>query len=177
MDILRGKSTEKMLQHGHQKLSTFGIGADVSEAQWRGVLRQLIARNMVRVDPEAFNTLTLLPEARSLLRGQGQLLLREQGTQRAGSRKREVKTSTRGLAEASLNAGALERLKRLKAWRAEVAREHNLPAFIIFNDATLRAVAERDPQQLSDLEGVSGIGSKKLHAYGAEVLRVCTAAG
>jgi ribonuclease D len=61
--------------------------------------------------------------------------------------------------------------------RAEVAREHNLPAFIIFNDATLRAVAERDPQQLSDLEGVSGIGSKKLHAYGAEVLRVCTAAG
>ena len=177
MDILRGKSTEKMLQHGHDKLSTFGIGADVSEAQWRGVLRQLIARNMVRVDPEAFNTLTLLPEARSLLRGQGQLLLREQGTQRAGSRKREVKTSTRGLAEASLNTGALERLKRLKAWRAEVAREHNLPAFIIFNDATLRAVAERDPQQLSDLEGVSGIGSKKLHAYGAEVLRVCTAAG
>ena len=177
MDILRGKSTEKMLQHGHHKLSTFGIGADVSEAQWRGVLRQLIARNMVRVDPEAFNTLTLLPEARSLLRGQGQLLLREQGTVRAGSRKREVKTSTRGLAEASLNTSALERLKRLKAWRAEVAREHNLPAFIIFNDATLRAVAERDPQQLSDLEGVSGIGSKKLHAYGAEVLRVCTAAG
>ena len=177
MDILRGKSTEKMLQHGHHKLSTFGIGADVSEAQWRGVLRQLIARNMVRVDPEAFNTLTLLPEARSLLRGEGRLLLREQGAQRPGSRKREVKTSTRGLAEASLNTGALERLKRLKAWRAEVAREHNLPAFIIFNDATLRAVAERDPQQLSDLEGVSGIGSKKLHAYGAEVLRVCTAAG
>ena len=177
MDILRGKSTEKMLQHGHHKLSTFGIGADVSEAQWRGVLRQLIARNMVRVDPEAFNTLTLLPEARSLLRGQGQLLLREQGTVRAGSRKREVKTSTRGLAEASLNTSALERLKRLKAWRAEVAREHNLPAFIIFNDATLRAVAERDPQRLSDLEGVSGIGSKKMHAYGAEVLRVCNAAG
>ena len=177
MDILRGKSTEKMLQHGHHKLSTFGIGADVSEAQWRGVLRQLIARNMVRVDPEAFNTLTLLPEARSLLRGQGQLLLREQGTVRAVSRKREVKTSTRGLAEASLNTSALARLKRLKAWRAEVAREHNLPAFIIFNDATLRAVAERDPQRLSDLEGVSGIGSKKMHAYGAEVLRVCTAAG
>ena len=177
MDILRGKSTEKMLQHGHHKLSTFGIGADVSEAQWRGVLRQLIARNMVRVDPEAFNTLTLLPEARSLLRGHGQLLLREQGTVRAGSRKREVKTSTRGLAEASLNTSALERLKRLKAWRAEVAREHNLPAFIIFNDATLRAVAERDPQRLSDLEGVSGIGSKKMHAYGAEVLRVCNAAG
>ena len=177
MDILRGKSTEKMLQHGHHKLSTFGIGADVSEAQWRGVLRQLIALNMVRVDPEAFNTLTLLPEARSLLRGEGRLLLREQGAVRAGSRKREIKTSTRGLAEASLNSGALERLKRLKAWRAEVAREHNLPAFIIFNDATLRAVAERDPQRLSDLEGVSGIGSKKMHAYGAEVLRVCNAAG
>jgi ATP-dependent DNA helicase RecQ len=79
------------------------------------------------------------------------------------------------MAEASLNAGAMERLGKLKAWRAEVAREHNLPAFVIFHDATLRALAEQDPQSLGDLEGISGMGAKKLQAYGAEVLRVCAA--
>ena len=72
-----------------------------------------------------------------------------------------------------MNSSALERLARLKAWRADIAREHNLPAFVIFHDATLRAIAERNPQRLRDLEGVAGIGAKKLQAYGAEVLRVC----
>jgi ATP-dependent DNA helicase RecQ len=176
MDILRGKATEKVLQHSHDKLSTFGIGADLAEVQWRGVLRQLIAKGMVRVDPDAFNTLQLLPDARQVLKGEASVLLREQAAGGAGERrKKSTKTSAKGMAEASLNAGALERLARLKAWRAEVAREHNLPAFVIFHDATLRAIAERAPQTLNDLEGISGIGVKKLEAYGNEVLRVCTA--
>ncbi|MES2977493.1 MAG: DNA helicase RecQ [Pseudomonadota bacterium] len=179
MDILRGKATEKVLQHGHDKLSTFGIGADLAETQWRGVLRQLIARNLLRVDSEAFNTLVLTPGAREVLRGEVSVMLREQAPAGSGERKRRgskpTKTSAKGIAEASLNAGAIERLGKLKAWRAEVAREHNLPAFVIFHDATLRAIAERAPASLSDLEGISGMGSKKLHAYGAEVLRVCTA--
>jgi ATP-dependent DNA helicase RecQ len=175
MDILRGKATEKVLQHGHDKLSTFGIGADLAEVQWRGVLRQLIAKGMVRVDPDAFNTLQLLPDARQVLKGEVSVMLREQALGgSADRRKKTTKTSTKGLAEASLNAGALERLARLKAWRAEVAREHNLPAFVIFHDATLRAIAERAPQSTADLEGISGIGVKKLEAYGSEVLRVCT---
>ena len=177
MDILRGKATDKVAQYAHDKLSTFGIGADLAEAQWRGVLRQLIAKNMVRVDSEAFSTLELLPDARAVLRGEVSLMLREQAAG-AGSKKRSskpTKTSVKGMAEASLNAGALERLGRLKAWRAEVAREHNLPAFVIFHDATLRASADKSPQNLADLEGISGMGSKKLHAYGAEVIRVCTA--
>ncbi|MDP2819463.1 MAG: DNA helicase RecQ [Polaromonas sp.] len=174
MDILRGKTTEKVLQHSHDKLSTFGIGVDLSEVQWRGVLRQLIAKGMVRVDPDAFNTLQLLPDARQVLKGEVSVLLREQAASGAGERrKKSTKTSVKGMAEASLNAGALERLARLKAWRAEVAREHNLPAFVIFHDATLRAIAERAPQTLTDLEGISGIGVKKLEAYGNEVLRVC----
>ncbi len=180
MDILRGKATEKVLQYGHDKLSTFGIGADLSEVQWRGVLRQLIAKGMVRVDPDAFNTLQLLPDARQVLKGEVSVMLREQsagaGERRKGSSKKGTKTSAKGMAEASLNAGALERLARLKAWRAEVAREHNLPAFVIFHDATLRAIAERAPQGIADLEGISGIGVKKLEAYGAEVLRVCAGA-
>ena len=177
MDILRGKMTDKMAQYGHDKLSTFGIGADLAEAQWRGVLRQLIARNMVRVDAEAFSTLRLMPDARQVLKGEVSVVLREQaaGAKAGGRGKRVTKTSVKGLAEAALNAGALERLARLKAWRAEVAREHNLPAFVIFHDATLRAIAERAPQSLDDLDGISGIGVKKREAYGAEVLRVCAA--
>jgi ATP-dependent DNA helicase RecQ len=177
MDILRGKATDKVAQYAHDKLSTFGIGADLAEAQWRGVLRQLIAKNMVRVDSEAFSTLELLPDARAVLRGEVSLMLREQaaGAARKKRSSKPTKTSVKGMAEASLNAGALERLGRLKAWRAEVAREHNLPAFVIFHDATLRAIADKAPQDLADLEGISGMGSKKLHAYGAEVVRVCTA--
>ena len=174
MDILRGKATEKVLQHSHDKLSTFGIGADLSEVQWRGVLRQLIAKGMVRVDPDAFNTLQLLPDARQVLKGEVSVMLREQaGGGKPDRRKKDTKTSVKGMAEAALNAGALERLTRLKAWRAEVAREHNLPAFVIFHDATLRAIAERAPHSLADLEGISGMGVKKLEAYGNEVLRVC----
>ncbi|MEY3872543.1 MAG: hypothetical protein RLZZ296_1538 [Pseudomonadota bacterium] len=177
MDILRGKVTDKINQYAHDKLSTFGIGAELAETQWRGVLRQLIAKNMVRVDSEAFSTLQLLPDARAVLRGEVTVMLREQALGGSADRKkRSVKTSVKGMAEASLNAGAMERLGKLKAWRAEVAREHNLPAFVIFHDATLRALAEQDPQSLDDLEGISGMGAKKLQAYGAEVLRVCAAA-
>jgi ATP-dependent DNA helicase RecQ len=176
MDILRGKVTDKINQYAHDKLSTFGIGAELAETQWRGVLRQLIAKNMVRVDSEAFSTLQLLPDARAVLRGEVTVMLREQALSGSADRKkRSVKTSVKGMAEASLNAGAMERLGKLKAWRAEVAREHNLPAFVIFHDATLRALAEQDPQSLGDLEGISGMGAKKLQAYGAEVLRVCAA--
>ena len=174
MDILRGKATEKVLQHNHDKLSTYGIGADLAEVQWRAVLRQLIAKNMVYVDAEAYSTLQLLPDARQVLKGQTSVLLREQtATDKPSRTKKVTKTSAKGIAEAALNTGALERLVQLKAWRAEVAREHNLPAFVIFHDATLRSIAERAPQTVHDLEGIAGIGAKKLEAYGAEVLRVC----
>ena len=178
MDILRGKQTEKMDQFGHDKLSTFSIGAELGEAQWRAVLRQLIAKNMVRVDTEAFSTLQLMPDARQVLKGESSVVLREQaGASKTAGTKKVTKTSAKGMAESSLNAGALETLARLKAWRAEVAREHNLPAFVIFHDATLRAIAERAPKNLRDLEGIPGIGVKKLEAYGAEVLRVCAVGG
>ncbi|MES2398715.1 MAG: DNA helicase RecQ [Pseudomonadota bacterium] len=174
MDILRGKPTEKVVQYQHDKLSTFGIGADLGEAQWRAVLRQLIAKNMVRVDVDAFNTLQLLPDARQVLKGETAVMLREQlAADKTSRSKKATKTSVKGMAEAALNAGALERLARLKAWRAEVAREHNLPAFVIFHDSTLRALAERAPTSMDELEGIAGMGIKKLEAYGADVLRVC----
>jgi len=172
MDILRGKATEKVKQFGHERLSTFGIGAELSETQLRGVLRQLIATGAVAVDAQAFNTLRLTDGSRAVLRGEVAVMLRESVSAPASARARKTKAPAQAPAAAALDATAQARFAALKAWRAEVAREHNLPAYVIFHDATLAAIAERAPQTLEDLQGISGIGAKKLEAYGAEVLRV-----
>ena len=174
MDILRGKTTEKVTQHGHTALSTFGLGADFSEMQLRGVLRQLIGMGAVAVDAQAFNTLQLTEQSRAVLRGEVQVQLRESVSTPAsrGTGKRPGAGSAVVKAPIALDGDGLVRYAALKAWRAEVAREHNLPAYVIFHDATLAAIAKRAPQTLDDLQGISGIGAKKLEAYAQEVLRV-----
>jgi ATP-dependent DNA helicase RecQ len=172
MDILRGKKTEKVAQFGHEKLSTFGIGAEFSESQLRGVLRQLIATGALAVDAQAFNTLQLTEGSRAVLRGEQPVRLRESVSQPGGARRRSRGDKSVPVVAAGLDDAAQQRFAALKAWRAEVAREHNLPAYVIFHDATLAAIAALAPQTLRDLEGVSGIGAKKLEAYGEEVLRV-----
>ena len=171
MDILRGKATEKVAQYGHSKLTTFGIGANFSETQLRGVLRQLIAMGALNVQGQVFNTLQLTEGSRAVLRGDAKVLLRESVSQKAEKRSR--KPQAVGPAAANLNQDAMVRDINLKAWRAEVAKEHNLPAYVIFHDATLAHIASADPQNLEDLQGISGIGVKKLEAYGREVLQVC----
>jgi ATP-dependent DNA helicase RecQ len=171
MDIVRGKATEKVSQYGHSKLSTFGIGASFSEVQLRGVLRQLIAMGALNVQGQVFNTLQLTEGSRAVLRGEVSVLLRESVSQKAEKRSR--KSQAPGPAAANLSQEALVRYINLKAWRAEVAKEHNLPAYVIFHDATLALIASAEPQNLNDLNGISGIGAKKLEAYGQEVLQVC----
>ena len=173
MDILRGKSTEKVVQRGHETLSTFGIGAELSEVQLRGVLRQLIAIGAVAVNAEAFNTLQLTEGSRAVLKGEVPVQLRASVSTPAERKVKRASTASSVVkAPASLDAEGQTRYLALKAWRAEVAKEHNLPAYVIFHDATLVAIAERAPQSLDDLQGLSGIGAKKLEAYGDEVLQV-----
>jgi ATP-dependent DNA helicase RecQ len=172
MDILRGKKTEKVTQFGHDGLSTFGIGAEFSETQLRGVLRQLIAIGAVAVDGQAFNTLQLTDASRAVLKGEVTVRLRESVS--APAPKRSRRSSATPPAAVNLGVDAQVRFINLKAWRAEVAREHNLPAYVIFHDATLAEIAQRSPQTLDDLQGISGLGVKKLEAYGADVLRVVT---
>ncbi len=172
IDILRGKATEKVLQHGHEQLSTFGIGSQLGESEWRGLLRQLIARGAVWVDGEHFNTLRLGESARVILKGESQVRLRVMSAAARGAARSDAGRQRIVAAEAHLNLASRETLAALKAWRATVAREHNLPAFIIFPDSTLRAIAAVQPRSLADLEGISGMGQKKREAYGAEVLRV-----
>ena len=172
MDIVRGKTTEKITQYGHAALSTFGVGATLSELQLRGVLRQLVAMGAVRVDAQAFNTLQLTEQSRAVLRGEVAVQLRESAAESGRKPKRDARLGAVVKAPIALDSDALLRYSALKAWRAEVAREHNLPAYVIFHDATLAAIAQRAPRSLNDLQGISGIGAKKLEAYAEEVLRV-----
>jgi ATP-dependent DNA helicase RecQ len=176
IDVLRGKVTDKVQQRGHERLSTFGIGAEVSEAQWRGVLRQLIALGHLRAEGE-YGTLALTPSAREVLRGEVELLLRvpAEPTPRSKAGARSGR-GARGAADRPpplpLDDTGLALFAELKAWRAEVAREHGLPAYVIFHDATLAEMARERPGSLDDLAGISGVGAKKLQAYGQEILRV-----
>ena len=177
IDVLRGKTTDKVAQHHHDRLSTFGIGADVGEQQWRSVLRQLIALGHLRAEGE-FNTLALTESSREVLRGQLQLLLRVPAAAPSrGARGKSGRTPKDKAPPLPLDAEAVARFAALKAWRAEVAREHNLPAFVVFHDATLAQMARERPSQLDALGQISGVGAKKLQAYGEEILRVLHTAG
>ena len=180
MDIVRGKETDKVNQYGHANLSTFGIGKDFSEQQLRGVLRQLLAMGAVAVDAQAFNTLCLTEKSRAVLRGEVAVSLRESVSKPTERKTRASRAQGGGSAAIkapiALDGEGLIRYAALKAWRAEVAKAHNLPAYVIFHDATLAAIAKRAPKTLADLQGTSGIGAKKLEAYGQDVLRQIQAA-
>ena len=169
IDVLRGKQTDKVKQYGHTELSTWGIGADLSEQQWRAVLRQLIGLGHLHAEGE-YGTLEMTESARSVLKGEVQLLLRQPSE---AKRAKEARGSGKSKAPPiALDALATLRYNALKAWRAEVAKEHNVPAYVVFHDAVLAEMASTDPKTLSDLRGISGVGEKKLEAYGRQILAV-----
>jgi len=181
IDVLRGKRTEKVEQRHHDQLSTFGIGADTPEQQWRGVLRQLIALGHVRSVGD-YNTLELADSARAVLRGEVPVLLRvpsDPPPRRGRSGASRSSGSSRGGADKPpplpLDETGLARFAALKTWRAQVARDHNLPAYVVFHDATLAEMAREAPTSIDALGGISGVGAKKLEAYGADILRVLQA--
>ena len=170
IDVLRGKATDKTRQHRHETLSTWGVGKLYSEQQWRAVLRQLIALGAIEVEGE-YQTLVLGERAKPLLRGEQTVRLREgMGEARVPKAKKGGSGAT--AAPLLLNSAAQARFEALKAWRTEVAREHDLPAYIIFTNATLQELAARAPATLAQVGEVSGVGAKKLEAYGKDILRV-----
>ena len=176
MDILRGKDTEKVKQYGHETLSTFGIGAHFSEVQLRGVLRQLLALGALGVDAQAFNTLYLTEGSRAVLKGEVMVRLRASVSTPADRKGKRTASGASKPAPIALDDAGQKRYDALKAWRSEVAKSHNLPAYVIFHDATLAAIAQAEPHDLDALQGIAGIGAKKLEAYGSEVIRVVTSA-
>jgi len=169
IDVLRGKTTDRVTQYQHDKLSTFGIGADMSDVQWRALLRQLVASGAVVVDAGMYKTLQLGEPARALLRDQAQVWQRVAST---SASKGAASRTTNKTDDTDLDVHAQPVFTALKAWRAEVAHSHDLPAYVIFNNNTLKALAQLRPSDADELVGVPGIGSKKLEAYGDQVLRV-----
>lgn len=170
IDILRGASTDRIRQQGHDKLSTYGLGADLSDQDWRSVIRQLLARGVIVAQGE-YGVLAVGEEGAAVLRGEAAVPLRRDVLGRGGGSTRAKKAAaTDAVAE-----GDRDLFEALRAWRAGVAKEHGVPAYIVFGDATLRALAERRPASVADLEGITGIGAKKRDAYGDAVLEVVAA--
>jgi len=168
IDILRGKETPRTKQHRHEQLSTWGIGSDLSEQQWRGVLRQLLAQKLLGVADDGFGTLVLSELSSAVLTGGRKVELRKD-VERT-TRGRSSTTSKRPAVElASGDAGLFERLRE---WRAAAAKEQGVPAYVVFNDATLRALATERPGSVEALSGISGVGQAKLERYGEALLEL-----
>lgn len=169
VDILRGKTTARTTQWTHETIATWGIGADLSEQQWRGVVRQLLAKRLLATRGE-YGTLALTDGSAAVLSGGLSVPMRNEPERRAsvGAARRAAVADL-----APADAGLFE---ALRAWRAAEAKEQGVPAYIVFGDATLRAIATARPRSVDDLAGISGIGEKKRASYGDALLAVVAAA-
>ncbi|MCP2163541.1 DNA helicase RecQ [Goodfellowiella coeruleoviolacea] len=168
IDILLGRKTAKVIQHDHDSLTVFGIGTELRESEWRGVVRQLLAQGLLAVEGD-YGTLVLTEASGEVLGRQRQVLLRREPERSApaggGKPKRAAAT-----APVELSDQAAPAFEQLRAWRAATAREQGVPAYVIFHDATLRQIAVESPTTLDELSQVSGVGENKLAKYGQQIL-------
>ena len=171
IDVLMGKSDERIQRFGHDNLSTFGIGKDVDANAWRGIFRQLIARGLLDVDLEGHGALRLTDACRAVLRGDEQLWLRRE------IKPVKTKKSKTARAASSLFSDARDQQlwDALRVRRRELAEKQNVPPYVVFHDATLTQMVERRPQSLREFAQISGVGERKLEAYGADFLEVIRA--
>jgi ATP-dependent DNA helicase RecQ len=165
IDILLGKQSDKVTQHRHDSLSTFGIGTELSESEWRGVVRQMLAQGLLAVEGE-YGTLVLTEGSTAVLRKEREVRLRREAPRAASARV----AKPRAAAAAEMPADAAPVFERLRAWRAATAKEQGVPAYVIFHDATLRQIATEAPTTLAALGTVSGVGENKLAKFGQQVL-------
>ncbi|WP_423754411.1 DNA helicase RecQ [Cellulomonas iranensis] len=168
VDILRGKATPRVQQLGHDALSTFGIGQDLSDGEWRGVVRQLLAAELLAVDTDGYGTIRLTEASGAVLRGEREVRLRRE-PERTGRTSRGSRGG-RPAAAADLDADAAALFEALRAWRAAAAKEQGVPAYVVFHDATLREIATRRPASRDELGTISGVGAAKLDRYAEGVL-------
>jgi ATP-dependent DNA helicase RecQ len=165
IDILLGKQSDKVTQHRHDSLSTFGIGTELSESEWRGVVRQMLAQGLLAVEGE-YGTLVLTDGSTAVLRKEREVRLRREAPRAASARV----ARPRAAAAAEMPAEAAPVFEKLRAWRAATAKEQGVPAYVIFHDATLRQIATESPTSLAALGTVSGVGEAKLAKFGQQVL-------
>lgn len=166
IDILRGGENDKIRQFGHTELSTYGIGKDLDARTWRSVFRQLVAAGLLEVDSDAYGGLRLTDGSRQVLKGQRKVMMRRES---AKTRERDRSGQRTGL---SVLPQDLALFNALRGLRAELAREQNVPAFVIFHDSTLRNIAEQRPTSIDALGRVGGIGGTKLTRYGERLVEI-----
>jgi ATP-dependent DNA helicase RecQ len=170
VDILIGKQTPKVEQHGHDSLTVFGVGTELRDGEWRGVVRQLLAQGLLAVEGD-YGTLVLTDASTDVLRGQRQILMRREPERvRPAKADKTDKAAKSRRAPVDLPEEAAPVFERLRAWRAATAKEQGVPAYVIFHDATLRQIATESPTSLADLGKVSGVGETKLARYGQQIL-------
>ncbi|MEH0934967.1 DNA helicase RecQ [Micromonospora psammae] len=169
VDILLGRQTDKITQYGHDALSTFGIGTELREAEWRGVVRQLLAEGLLAVEGD-YGTLALTEASADVLGRRRTVTMRREPEKPASGR--SVKPRGAATVVADLTPEATSLFERLRAWRAATAKEQGVPAYVIFHDATLRQIATEAPGSLADLSRVNGVGENKLAKYGEQILTV-----
>jgi ATP-dependent DNA helicase RecQ len=167
IDVLRGVTSERITQWRHDNLSVYGIGNDRSEQEWRAIVRQAIALGLVTVDHESYSSLKLTDAARPVLKGGQQVQLRQY--QKPVKPKRQP-SAPKGYVEMDLSKSEQAIFDKLRWWRVETARAHGVPAYVVFQDATLREIAKVKPTSLEQLRGVTGVGEKKLISYGDEIV-------
>ncbi len=165
IDILLGRRTDKVAQHAHDELTVFGIGTDLSEGQWRGVVRQLPAQGLLAVQGE-YGTLALNEASGPVLRREREVLMRREPERPARAARARGDRAT----APELPASATPAFERLRAWRAATAKEQGVPAYVVFHDATLRQIATEEPTTVAALGTVSGVGAAKLERYGEQLL-------
>jgi ATP-dependent DNA helicase RecQ len=169
IDILLGKETPKITQNGHASLTVFGIGRELGDGEWRGVVRQLLAQRLLAVEVD-HGTLALTPESGDVLSGKRSVLLRREQAVRRSGKPATSRAAAAAAAETELPAGAAAVFEALRAWRAGAAKEQGVPAYVIFHDATLRLIAAQAPSTLAELSGISGVGEAKLARYGQQII-------
>jgi ATP-dependent DNA helicase RecQ len=167
IDILLGKRTDKVILQKHDELKVFGVGTELKDPEWRGVVRQLLAQGLLAVEGD-YGTLSLTPTSGEVLMKTREVLMRREQDKvprSAGSTTRAPKA-----AAADLPPSATGLFERLRVWRGAVAKEQGVPAYVVFNDATMREIAMKEPATLEEIGQISGIGENKLARYGQAVL-------
>jgi ATP-dependent DNA helicase RecQ len=170
VDVLSGKKTERVQQFGHDRLPTFGVGADLSELQWKGVFRQLTATGLLSVDLEGFGGLRLTAASKAVLKGEQAVTLRLQDAKKAKKTSRDPAARSAENNDISPQQEAL--WQALREARLRLAREQGVPPYVIFHDATLREMILQRPQSLREFGTISGVGERKLEKYGEAFLAV-----
>lgn len=169
IDVLRGSSSERLQRLGHDRLSTYGIGTELDKMQWRGVVRQLLARGLLRLDDAGHGGLRLDPSCRGVLRGEESIHLREEQARPARPARPARRDTARSVSAMDPEDRSL--WERLRALRTELAREQGVPPYVIFSDATLLEMVASAPRTPEEMAGITGVGQHKLERYGDAFIR------